>query len=176
MLEAFEHTAAHTSLEADFTSAEARAVFASRTSNENNVTHLEFSNIYAGAAATDRPDAIPTSQRQPLIGTALRLASVNPTPHNVAAVNAIVEHESGWDPKAINNYDINAKNGHPSRGLMQTIPTTFQAYAIPGHDRNITDPLSNLVAGIRYAVHRYGSLQQVPGVQALARNDDYRGY
>jgi SLT domain-containing protein len=40
----------------------------------------------------------------------------------------------------------------------------------------VYDPLSNLVAGIRYAVKRYGSLQQVPGVMAVNNGGAYVGY
>jgi SLT domain-containing protein len=41
---------------------------------------------------------------------------------------------------------------------MQVIDPTFKAYAYPGFNKNIYDPLSNVLASIRYAVSRYGSL------------------
>jgi SLT domain-containing protein len=66
--------------------------------------------------------------------------------------------ESGGNPRAINLWDINAKRGIPSKGLMQVIDPTFKAYAYPGFNKNIYDPLSNVLASIRYAVSRYGSL------------------
>lgn len=69
-----------------------------------------------------------------------------------------MQTESGGNPNAINNWDINAINGTPSKGLMQVIDPTFRAYARPGFDSNIWDPLSNMLASIRYAVSRYGSL------------------
>ena len=69
-----------------------------------------------------------------------------------------MQTESGGNPNAINNWDINAINGTPSKGLMQVIDPTFRAYARPGFDNNIWDPLSNMLASIRYAVSRYGSL------------------
>lgn len=69
-----------------------------------------------------------------------------------------MQTESGGNPKAINNWDINAKRGTPSKGLMQVIDPTFRAYAMPGYNTNIYDPLSNMLASIRYAVARYGSL------------------
>lgn len=69
-----------------------------------------------------------------------------------------MQTESGGNPNAINNWDINAVNGTPSKGLMQVIDPTFGAYAMPGYDKNIYDPLSNMLASIRYAVSRYGSL------------------
>lgn len=69
-----------------------------------------------------------------------------------------IQTESGGNPNAINNWDINAINGTPSKGLMQVIDPTFRAYAMPGYDKNIYDPLSNMLASIRYAVSTYGSL------------------
>ncbi|MCA1029392.1 tape measure protein, partial [Cytobacillus kochii] len=69
-----------------------------------------------------------------------------------------MQTESGGNPKAINLWDINAKRGIPSKGLMQVIDPTFRAYAHPGFNKNIYDPLSNILASIRYAVSRYGSL------------------
>ena len=69
-----------------------------------------------------------------------------------------MQTESGGNPNAINNWDINAQNGIPSKGLMQVIDPTFRAYARPGYDSNIYDPLSNMLASIRYALANYGSL------------------
>lgn len=69
-----------------------------------------------------------------------------------------MQTESGGNPRAINLWDINAKRGTPSKGLMQVIDPTFRAYAHPGFNKNVYDPLSNILASIRYAVSRYGSL------------------
>lgn len=69
-----------------------------------------------------------------------------------------MQTESGGNPRAINNWDINAKNGTPSKGLMQVIDPTFKTWAMPPYDKDIYDPLSNMIASIRYAVNRYGSL------------------
>lgn len=84
----------------------------------------------------------------------------------------LIQHESGGNPNAINNWDSNAKAGTPSQGLMQTIPSTFSAYALPGYNKNILDPVSNIIAGIRYALSRYG-----PGMlMAGGRKDQYGNY
>ncbi len=77
---------------------------------------------------------------------------------NVARTLFQMRTESGGNPKAINLWDSNAKKGIPSKGLMQVIDPTFNAYAREGFDKNIYDPLSNILASIRYAVSRYGSL------------------
>lgn len=71
-----------------------------------------------------------------------------------------MKSESGGNPNAINNWDINAKMGIPSKGLMQVIDPTFRAYAMKGFDKNIYDPMSNILAAIRYTLARYGSLER----------------
>ncbi|MBE9888686.1 tape measure protein [Enterococcus durans] len=81
--------------------------------------------------------------------------------YSTANLNALLNQmrtESNGNPRAINNWDINAKNGTPSKGLLQVIDPTFRQYAMPGFNSNIFDPLSNILASIRYALSRYGSL------------------
>lgn len=76
------------------------------------------------------------------------------------ALNAVLTRiniESGGNPNAINRWDINAQHGDPSRGLMQTIMSTFNAYAGPYRGRGIYDPFANIYAGVNYAMHTYGS-------------------
>src|SRR5690606_35187375 len=75
-----------------------------------------------------------------------------------------MQQESGGNPRAVNLWDVNARSGNPSVGLMQVIRGTFQAYA--GRFRNkgpflhgvSVDPLANIYASMRYALSRYGSL------------------
>jgi tape measure domain-containing protein len=69
-----------------------------------------------------------------------------------------MNQESGGNPRAINLTDSNAQKGDPSRGLMQTIMSTFQSYRNPAWSGDIYDPLANTYAGLNYAIHRYGSL------------------
>jgi Transglycosylase SLT domain len=94
---------------------------------------------------------------------------------NEAGVLTIIEHESSGNPNAINNWDSNAKAGDPSRGLMQVIGTTFDEYKLPGHD-DIYSPVDNIIAGVRYALSRYGSIQNVPGVKSVNNGGPYVGY
>ena len=75
----------------------------------------------------------------------------------VGSVLRRMNQESGGNPNAINLWDSNAAAGIPSKGLMQTIDPTFQAYKDPGFD-NIWDPESNIRASMNYALARYGSL------------------
>lgn len=77
---------------------------------------------------------------------------------NVARTLRRMDQESGGNPRAINNWDINARRGIPSKGLMQVIDPTFRAYARSPFDRDIWDPMSNITASMSYALSRYGSL------------------
>lgn len=81
--------------------------------------------------------------------------------YSAGNLNALLNQmrtESNGNPKAINLWDPNAMKGTPSKGLMQVIDPTFRAYAMPGFNSNIYDPLSNILASIRYALATYGSL------------------
>ncbi|MER5635383.1 transglycosylase SLT domain-containing protein [Kitasatospora sp. NPDC002227] len=94
---------------------------------------------------------------------------------NAEGVLLMIEHESSGNPHAINNWDSNAKAGHPSKGLMQTIDSTFQEHTLPGHG-DIYNPVDNIIAGTRYALSTYGSIDNVPGVKAVAHGKPYVGY
>lgn len=67
-----------------------------------------------------------------------------------------MQTESGGNPNAINLTDVNAQHGDPSRGLLQTIGSTFAAYHVAGTSNNIYDPLANIAAAINYARSVYG--------------------
>ncbi|UOZ06928.1 transglycosylase SLT domain-containing protein [Amycolatopsis sp. WQ 127309] len=106
---------------------------------------------------------------------ALQAAGVPVTDADIPNIWAIIQHESGGNPNAINNWDSNAAAGHPSKGLMQCIDSTFNAHKLPGHD-NIYNPVDNIIAGVQYSIDRYGSVGNVPGIQAMAHGGAYRGY
>ncbi|OXR41181.1 hypothetical protein B7C42_06777 [Nocardia cerradoensis] len=105
----------------------------------------------------------------------LAAAGVDTSRIDPQAIAIIIQYESGGNPSATNNWDSNAASGTPSIGLMQTISPTFNSYALPGH-RNIYNPVDNIVAGVRYAISRYGSVSNVPGVVAVRNGQAYRGY
>jgi hypothetical protein len=87
----------------------------------------------------------------------------NNQPVNDQTVNAVLHQittESSGNPNAINLTDSNAQAGHPSQGLLQTIPSTFQQYHLPGDANSITDPQANLDAAVNYSVHTYGPIGQ----------------
>jgi len=72
-----------------------------------------------------------------------------------------IMRESSGNPMAINNWDINARNGIPSKGLLQVIDPTFNAYHVAGTSKNIYDPVANITAAANYAADRYGSIDNV---------------
>lgn len=94
---------------------------------------------------------------------------------NAQDIATIIQHESSGDPNAQNNWDSNAQAGTPSIGLMQTIQPTFDANKLPGHD-DIRNPVDNIIAGVRYAIGRYGSVSNVPGVIQVKQGGSYVGY
>jgi hypothetical protein len=75
-----------------------------------------------------------------------------------------MSRESNYNPLAVNGWDSNAHgsqvaDGFPSgcsRGLMQTIPTTFAANHQPGTSNNIYDPVANICAAMNYVMRKYG--------------------
>jgi uncharacterized protein YukE len=105
----------------------------------------------------------------------LRQNGVNVSEADAQAIWQIIQHESGGNPKAINLWDSNAAAGHPSKGLMQCIDSTFNAHKLPGHD-DIWNPVDNIIAGVRYSISRYGSLSNVPGIRAIHGGGSYVGY
>ena len=100
---------------------------------------------------------------------------VPPDKINPDDLRSVIQHESGGNPTATNNWDSNAKKGTPSKGLMQTIDPTFQAFALPGHT-NIYNPVDNIVSATRYSIQQYGSVSNIPGVESTKSGSSYQGY
>ncbi|MBT2409817.1 transglycosylase SLT domain-containing protein [Streptomyces sp. ISL-12] len=72
-----------------------------------------------------------------------------------------IMRESSGNQFAINNWDINAINGTPSKGLLQVIKPTFDAYHVEGTSWDMYDPVANITAACNYAADRYGSMDNV---------------
>jgi soluble lytic murein transglycosylase-like protein len=94
---------------------------------------------------------------------------------NPADIQTIIMHESSGNPQAANYSDGNAAKGTPSQGLMQIIDPTFQSYALAGFN-DVWNPVDNIIAGVRYAIARYGSVSNVPGVVSVNAGGSYMGY
>ncbi|MER7175122.1 transglycosylase SLT domain-containing protein [Streptomyces mesophilus] len=82
-------------------------------------------------------------------------------PGSYEGLHRNIIRESGGDPNAQNNWDINAQNGTPSKGLLQVIQPTFDAYHVEGTPEDLTDPVANITAAANYAADRYGSIDNV---------------
>ncbi|MGW5730578.1 transglycosylase SLT domain-containing protein [Nocardia beijingensis] len=134
---------------------------------------------YHGSPSSSAPSGpMPTGDVAQWIAQAkqkLIAMGYNPADIDERAIALIIEHESAGNPYAENRWDSNWVAGHPSKGLMQTIDSTFNAYKAPGHD-DIWNPVDNIIAGVRYSIDRYGSLGNVPGVAAVNSGGAYQGY
>ncbi|MGP9725544.1 phage tail tape measure protein [Corynebacterium sp. AOP40-9SA-29] len=69
-----------------------------------------------------------------------------------------MDQESTGDPGAINEWDSNAQQGWPTKGLMQMRDDTFMSWAEPGHT-DIWNPEDNLRSSLRYTEATYGSVE-----------------
>lgn len=142
----------------------------SATNSRITSDFVRANNAYWAKLAATIGGTIPSGQHLAVINAALAAAGV-PPPGSLAqwqaGLNTLIGRESGWNPRAINLWDSNAKAGHPSQGLMQTIPSTFYGY-VPSALRGagIMDPVANVAAGVRYIVSRYGNITNVQQANA----------
>lgn len=66
----------------------------------------------------------------------------------------LAKRESNFDVNAVNNWDVNAQAGNPSRGMFQMIKTTFDAFKTKGHG-NYKNPVDQAVAVLNYINKKY---------------------
>jgi LysM repeat protein len=109
-------------------------------------------------ASTQYPDNLDGWIRE-----AMSIMQAHNIPGSYDGIKRNIMRESGGDPNAQNNWDINAQNGTPSVGLLQTIKPTFDAYHVEGTPNDMTDPVANIVAACNYAADTYGSIDNVNG-------------
>lgn len=157
---------------------------ASKTTSAS--TSTEKTTTTTTSTTTTKPTWLPVSQAaaQPTdqvgkwLNEALGILKANGYSEslmNASQIRAIIQNESAGNPNAINLWDSNAAKGTPSKGLMQCIDPTFNAWSLPGH-RSIYNPVDNIIAGVRYAIGTYGSISNVPGVVSMASGGSYQGY
>ncbi|MGV9250145.1 transglycosylase SLT domain-containing protein [Streptomyces sp. NPDC003697] len=121
----------------------------------------------AASRAAARPHVAPVAAKSygnnldGWIRQALDIMDRHDIPGSYSGLHRNIMRESSGNPYAINNWDINAVNGIPSKGLLQVIPPTFAAYHVSGTSNNIYDPVANIVAAANYAADRYGSIDNV---------------
>ncbi|MEU4684459.1 transglycosylase SLT domain-containing protein [Streptomyces xinghaiensis] len=95
------------------------------------------------------------------IREAMAIMDKHGIPGSYEGIHRNIMRESSGNPQAINTWDINAKNGIPSKGLLQVIQPTFDAYHVEGTANDLYDPVANIVAACNYAADRYGSMDNV---------------
>ncbi|WP_347134453.1 phage tail tape measure protein [Staphylococcus capitis] len=66
----------------------------------------------------------------------------------------VAKRESNFQSDAVNNWDVNAQKGTPSKGMFQMIEPSFRAYAKPGHG-NILNPTDEAISAMRYIVGKW---------------------
>ena len=111
---------------------------------------------YKDGGDESNPSGAGVMRWKPYVIKALKANGIDPTSYRVSKILATIQRESGGNPRAINLWDSNARAGIPSKGLMQTIDPTFNAYKLAGHG-NIYNGYDNLLAAINYIKHRYGT-------------------
>ncbi|MER8044463.1 transglycosylase SLT domain-containing protein [Streptomyces sp. NPDC094032] len=95
------------------------------------------------------------------IRESLSIMAKNGIPGTYEGIHRNIMRESSGNPLAINNWDSNALAGTPSKGLLQVIEPTFQAYHVAGTAYDLYDPVANITAACNYAADRYGSIDNV---------------
>ncbi|WP_326700426.1 transglycosylase SLT domain-containing protein [Streptomyces sp. NBC_01754] len=122
--------------------------------------------VAQGAPLAATVEAAPVAYANNLDGwirESLAVMAQHGIPGTYEGIHRNVIRESSGNPLAINNWDINAINGVPSKGLLQVIDPTFQAYHVPGTSMDSYDPVANITAACNYAADRYGSIDNVFG-------------
>ncbi|MFF4246969.1 transglycosylase SLT domain-containing protein [Streptomyces sp. NPDC001822] len=95
------------------------------------------------------------------IREALSIMHKKHIPGTYEGLHRNIMRESSGNPRAINNWDINAINGIPSKGLLQVIKPTFDFYHVKGTKHDQYDPVANITAAANYAADKYGSIDNV---------------
>ncbi|MFJ3644233.1 transglycosylase SLT domain-containing protein [Streptomyces sp. NPDC090108] len=95
------------------------------------------------------------------IRQSLAIMKAKGIPGSYEGLHRNIMRESSGNPNAENNWDVNAQKGIPSKGLLQVIDPTFNAYHVAGTSHSVTDPVANITAAANYAAHRYGSIDNV---------------
>ncbi|MEU2250423.1 transglycosylase SLT domain-containing protein [Streptomyces sp. NPDC019224] len=145
--------------------AENNADTAARTESADRADRSEF-RVVPLAAKTAAPAETPTAvtytdDLDGWIKESLAVMAEHGIPGSYDGIYRNVMRESSGNPFAINNWDSNAVAGTPSKGLLQVIQPTFDAYHVPGTSMDIYDPVANITAACNYAAATYGSMDNV---------------
>ncbi|MBY8877357.1 transglycosylase SLT domain-containing protein [Streptomyces sp. PLK6-54] len=132
------------------------------------VKHAAKPAVKHAAAPKAAPKAAPraavkhyTNNLDGWIRQSLDILHAKHIPASYEGIHRNVIRESSGNPQAINLWDINARNGIPSKGLLQVIDPTFKRFHVAGTSWNIYNPVANITAACNYAADRYGSMDNV---------------
>ncbi|MBT2426520.1 LysM peptidoglycan-binding domain-containing protein [Streptomyces sp. ISL-112] len=140
----------------------AAAPSADRTATAERADRSERTTAPPAAQAAAAP-ATYTNDLDGWIKESLAVMAQHGIPGSYEGIHRNIIRESSGNPNAINNWDSNAVKGTPSKGLLQVIDPTFQAYHVPGTSTDSYDPVANITAACNYAADRYGSIDNVFG-------------
>ncbi|MYV63059.1 transglycosylase SLT domain-containing protein [Streptomyces sp. SID4931] len=119
--------------------------------------------VAKAAPAAEKQAVAYTNDLDGWIRESLAVMAEQGIPGTYEGIHRNIMRESSGNPNAINNWDSNAVKGTPSKGLLQVIDPTFQAYHVPGTSTDSYDPVANITAACNYAADRYGSIDNVFG-------------
>ncbi|MFD0339010.1 transglycosylase SLT domain-containing protein [Streptomyces sp. NPDC127117] len=132
---------------------------------------LSLTSTSAHAAETKQPTAPAAGDSRTGSGHAdnldgwikesLAIMKAKGIPGTYEGLHRNIMRESSGNPNAQNGWDVNAQKGTPSKGLLQVIQPTFDAYHVNGTANSLTDPVANITAAANYAADRYGSIDNV---------------
>lgn len=124
----------------------------------------------ANALNDGGPGRLSTGQEKSLLGQALAIAGVR---KETGAWDSMllrqIEHESSGRTNPPPPHDVNWPN-NPSMGILQVTGSNFRQYAVPPYNKNIVDPLSNMIASIKYIIAVWGHGNQQEGLARMIAN------
>ncbi|MCF3169050.1 LysM peptidoglycan-binding domain-containing protein [Streptomyces violaceoruber] len=138
----------------------ARGAAADRADRSERIAAAPVANA---APAAEKQAVAYTNDLDGWIKESLAIMAEQGIPGTYEGIHRNIMRESSGNPAAINNWDSNAVKGTPSKGLLQVIDPTFQAYHVPGTSTDSYDPVANITAACNYAADRYGSIDNVFG-------------
>ncbi|WP_371621725.1 transglycosylase SLT domain-containing protein [Streptomyces sp. NBC_01116] len=144
--------------------AAAKKAAAARKATAEKDAAEERSEKQAANRSTERKAVTPKKFANNLDGwirESLDIMEKKNIPGSYEGLHRNIMRESSGNPNAVNDWDINAQNGIPSKGLLQVIQPTFDAYHVKGTEKKLTDPVANITAAANYAADRYGSIDNV---------------
>ncbi|WP_329461423.1 transglycosylase SLT domain-containing protein [Streptomyces sp. NBC_01431] len=135
-----------------------RATASGRADRSARPTTLSVQNVAAVTSAPKYANNLDGWIRQ-----SMDIMAQHGIPGSYNGIYRNIMRESSGNPLAINNWDSNAVAGTPSKGLLQVIQPTFQAFHVPGTSLDLYDPVANITAACNYAAKTYGSIDNVFG-------------